>query len=167
VSPSPGATFSLHKGWSYKWVSTVWCVPSIFKTIWFKLMSRWTPVLTEWMNTLLAVLLGFVTSSRGKAGENSKVYKIWYGGGVMMFNITFNNISVISWQSVLLVEETGENHQPAKSHWLTWSHNVVSSTPCLRGIRTCVSGIDCIGCFFYLILDHLKNKSFVITWLSL
>ena len=25
----------------------------------------------------------------------------------MMFNATFNNISVISWQSVLLVEETG------------------------------------------------------------
>jgi hypothetical protein len=25
----------------------------------------------------------------------------------MMFNITFNNISVISWQSVLMVEETG------------------------------------------------------------
>jgi hypothetical protein len=31
----------------------------------------------------------------------------------------FNNISVISWWSVLLVEETrvpGENHQPAASH---------------------------------------------------
>ena len=31
----------------------------------------------------------------------------------MVFNTTFNNISVISWQSVLLVEETGvpeENH---------------------------------------------------------
>ena len=31
----------------------------------------------------------------------------------MMFNATFNNISVISWQSILLVEETGlheENH---------------------------------------------------------
>jgi carbamoylphosphate synthase small subunit len=26
---------------------------------------------------------------------------------VMVFNTTFNNISVISWQSVLLVEETG------------------------------------------------------------
>ena len=26
---------------------------------------------------------------------------------VMMFNATFNNISTISWQSVLLVEETG------------------------------------------------------------
>jgi len=30
---------------------------------------------------------------------------------VMMFNATFNNISVISWLSVLLVEETGENHR--------------------------------------------------------
>jgi hypothetical protein len=34
----------------------------------------------------------------------------------MMFNATFKNISVILWQSVLLVEETtvpGENHHPA------------------------------------------------------
>jgi hypothetical protein len=33
---------------------------------------------------------------------------------VIVFNATFNNISVISWQSVLLVEETrvpGENHR--------------------------------------------------------
>jgi hypothetical protein len=33
----------------------------------------------------------------------------------MVFNTTFNNISVISWHPVLLVEETrlpGENHQP-------------------------------------------------------
>jgi mevalonate kinase len=28
-------------------------------------------------------------------------------GGVLVFNTTFNNISVITWQSVLLVEETG------------------------------------------------------------
>jgi len=50
---------------------------------------------------------------------------------VMVLNTTFNNISVISQPSVLLVEETavpGENHQPAVSHWQTWSHNVVSST---------------------------------------
>jgi hypothetical protein len=35
-----------------------------------------------------------------------------------VFNATFNNISVISWQSVLLVEEAGvpgENHQPVAS----------------------------------------------------
>jgi hypothetical protein len=50
----------------------------------------------------------------------------------MLFNTTINTISVISWQSVLLVEEnevTGENHRPAASHWQTLSHNVVSSTP--------------------------------------
>jgi hypothetical protein len=28
----------------------------------------------------------------------------------MVFNATFNNISVRSWLSVLFVEETGENH---------------------------------------------------------
>jgi hypothetical protein len=36
----------------------------------------------------------------------------------MVFNVTFNNISAISWQSVLLMEETGvpgENHRPAAS----------------------------------------------------
>ena len=40
---------------------------------------------------------------------------VWY----MVFNATFNNISVISWWSVLLVEETNvpeENHRPVDSH---------------------------------------------------
>ena len=38
---------------------------------------------------------------------------------VMVFNVTFKNISVKSWRSVLLVEETGiskENYRPAASH---------------------------------------------------
>jgi hypothetical protein len=50
----------------------------------------------------------------------------------MVFNDTFNNISVISWQSVLLVEESrvhGEKQWPAAGHWQTLSHNGVSSTP--------------------------------------
>jgi hypothetical protein len=50
----------------------------------------------------------------------------------MVFNATFNNISVISWQSVLLVEEAGvpgEKHQP-DTNLQTLSHNVVSSTSC-------------------------------------
>ena len=34
----------------------------------------------------------------------------------MVLNATFNNISVISWRSVLLLEETNENHQPAASN---------------------------------------------------
>jgi len=47
----------------------------------------------------------------------------------MVFTATFNNISVISWRSVLLVEETEENFQFNQSHQQTLSHNVVSSTP--------------------------------------
>ena len=42
----------------------------------------------------------------------------WFGW-LMVFNATFNNISVISWWSILLVEETGgpgENHRPVASH---------------------------------------------------
>jgi hypothetical protein len=47
---------------------------------------------------------------------------------LMIFNATFKNISVISWRSVLLVEEIGEpgeNHRPAAGHWQTVSHNAV------------------------------------------
>ena len=49
---------------------------------------------------------------------------------IIVFDATLNNISAISWPSVLLVEETGvpgENHRPVASHWQTLSHNVVSS----------------------------------------
>ena len=46
----------------------------------------------------------------------------------MVFNTTFNNILVILWASVLLVEEIvvpEENHRPAASHWQTLSHNTI------------------------------------------
>jgi hypothetical protein len=62
-----------------------------------------------------------------------------WGIRVMMVNATFNNISDISWRSILLVEETrvhGENHRPVASHWETLSHNVVSSRSRLTGILT-------------------------------
>jgi len=38
---------------------------------------------------------------------------------VMVFSATFNNISVLSWRPVLLLEETGvpgENQRPVASH---------------------------------------------------
>jgi len=44
----------------------------------------------------------------------------------MVCNATFNNISAISWRSVLLVEEpvvTGENYQPVTGNSQTLSHN--------------------------------------------
>ena len=57
---------------------------------------------------------------------------VWF----MVFNATFNNISVISWRS------NGENHRPVASHWQTLLHNAVSSTPRLIGIRTHKVGGD-------------------------
>ena len=50
--------------------------------------------------------------------------------GGMVFNATFNNISVISWLSILLVEETEvprENHRPFTGHLQALSSNVVLS----------------------------------------
>jgi hypothetical protein len=57
----------------------------------------------------------------------------------MVFNVTFNNISIIPSRSVLLVEETevpGENHRSVASHWLQLpvqsvpiTTNVVGSNP--------------------------------------
>jgi hypothetical protein len=47
-----------------------------------------------------------------------RITNVWF----MVFNASLNNISVISWRSVLLVEETrvpGENHRPVASHWQT------------------------------------------------
>jgi hypothetical protein len=62
----------------------------------------------------------------------------------MVFNSTFNNISVMSWQSVLLVEDTGENHRPAASHWQTLLHAV-----CAQGFVT----------IFFITLLLLKNHN--------
>jgi hypothetical protein len=53
----------------------------------------------------------------------------------MVFNATFNNILVILWQSVLLVEETRiarENHRPAASHRQTLSDIGKLTQECLQ-----------------------------------
>ena len=44
-----------------------------------------------------------------------KYIGVWVGYGVKCH--PFNNISVISWGSVLSVEQTGENHRLASNHW--------------------------------------------------
>ena len=56
-------------------------------------------------------------------------YCLFFCNGVYT---TFNNISVISWRPVLLVEESGgpgKNHWPVASHRQTLSHNVVHLAP--------------------------------------
>jgi hypothetical protein len=53
--------------------------------------------------------------------------------GFLVFNATFNNISVISWWSVLLAEKTGvsgENHRPVASLQLYREHLT------MNGVRT-------------------------------
>jgi hypothetical protein len=50
----------------------------------------------------------------------------------MVLDVFFNNILVISWHSVLLMEKTeisGKIHRPASSHRQILLHKVVSSTP--------------------------------------
>ena len=62
-----------------------------------------------------------MTTKQGKVV--SMQYNVYLGRViVMVFNATFNNISFISWLSVLLVDETGEpveNHRPVASYWQT------------------------------------------------
>jgi hypothetical protein len=52
----------------------------------------------------------------------------------MVFNVTFNNISVLSWWSVLLMKETEVSGKKNTDMSLkTLSHNVESSTPRYEG----------------------------------
>ena len=44
--------------------------------------------------------------------NNIYIYQVWF----MVFSATFNNISVISWRLVLLVDETGENNRHITSY---------------------------------------------------
>jgi hypothetical protein len=53
----------------------------------------------------------------------------WFFGAKHYFQQYFNYIVTVSFTG-------GGNHRPIASHWQTWSHNVVSSTPHMSGVRT-------------------------------
>ena len=84
----------------------------------------------------------------------------------MGFNTTFNNISVISWRSVLLVEETGvpeENHWPAVSHRQTLSHiihfnNTTSISFSIQSCRSCYATQHLCRRSFCKIFVKFKNS---------
>jgi hypothetical protein len=61
------------------------------------------------------IKLNYITLSYKRVVVAVNLGLVWF----MVFNTTLNNISVISWRSVLLVEETRvprENHKPVAGH---------------------------------------------------
>ena len=76
----------------------------------------------------------------------SKPYANRYSLVFMLFNTTFNNIIVISWLSVLLVEETRENHRKEQVTDKLY-HIMLYTSPWSRFklTTTVVIGTDCLG----------------------
>ena len=100
-------------------------------------------------NRFFDVLYGFNNKNRSSSElgwkKKTSVLVCVY---TWIFNATFNNIPVISLQSVLLVEETGvpgENHRPVATDRL--HHIMLYSLPWSRFALTTsvVIGTDCIG----------------------
>jgi hypothetical protein len=109
VTCDRSVVFSGHSGFLHQLVSTTYLQFTFLHII----------MISKWHVNVLIQRIPYIV-----------VYLI-YMARVMVFNATFNNILVISWRSVLLVEKTrvpGENHRSVASHWQTIWHNVVSST---------------------------------------
>ena len=80
----------------------------------------------------------------------------WLRFRFMVFNVTFNNISVISWRSALMVEETRareENHRPVASYWPTLSRNVISITFLLE-----FENVPTVWYFYFFYFFYLQNQ---------
>jgi len=65
----------------------------------------------------------YVVNANRRHGNNRTQFynSIWFD--LILFivlNTTFSNISAISWQSVLVVEDAGENHRPWGSNSKVW-----------------------------------------------
>ena len=89
----------------------------------------------------------------------------------MVLNTTFNNILVISWRSVLLVEETGETHRPVASDWQIYHiilYRVHLALNWFQLTTLVVIGTDCI-CTYRINHDGpchygYLNNNFIKVW---
>ena len=81
-----------------------------------RVMSKWyrsSKWQRKWQRILVYFSHNLYIFEPCKISEDNFISNIFFGVWFMVFNATFNNISVISWRSVLLVVETGvpgENH---------------------------------------------------------
>jgi hypothetical protein len=71
-----------------------------------------------------------------------RIFYVFIGLWVMVFNATFNNISVISWQSVLLVEKTTDLPQVTDKFYHIRLYQVHLAE---AGFKHMVTSTDCIG----------------------
>ena len=108
------------------------------------LCSIYTLINLLHIQSLVWFMVVFGTDCQLYFTQDNDCWLVWF----MVFNATFNNISVISWGSVLLEEEAGENNRPVASHWQPFSHNVVEYTSPWTGFELTtlvVVGTDCTG----------------------
>ena len=136
---------------------TIWSWNYFFYFILYKIpfIACWLVQIKVWL-ALCYMVVGICQIFR----IGGRYVFFWIFARVMVFNSIFNNISVILWWSVLLVEETGvpgESHSPVTSYWQTLSHNAVSSTPCHEwGSNSQFSEYDCSDSFTRLYLSKVE-----------
>ena len=88
----------------------------------------WIPIFMVWGNKFVISFFNAIQENWYATKNNEFKVNIFFSFHylIMVFNATFNNISVISWWSVLLLVETRENHWPVAIHWQTVLHTVLS-----------------------------------------
>jgi hypothetical protein len=111
------------------------CVTANRSTVWkngkchsYLRLSTMNPIPHSTFHHRRGSLLGDWFFNVRCARSISAIFVVWF----MVFNATFKNSSVISWQSVLFWWRTPQYQKKtidlhAASHWQTFSHNVVSS----------------------------------------